>query len=219
MSLKNCKVIIVDDHKLFRDGFKLALKLIKNVELVGEAANGEELLQLLETTKPDIVFIDVKMPVMNGQQAVVKTSQDHPDIKFIVLTSLGEYASIKKMILAGVEGYMLKNAEIDEIKTAIERVVSGKNYFSNDVLYQITRNTASESGKDGLKPENVDLSDREKEVLAMLCEGQSVMEISEELHISYRTVEKHKEKLMAKSQTKNTVNLILWALKNRFVEI
>ena len=214
-----CKVIIVDDHRIFRDGFKLALEAVKNAYLVGEASNGEEMLAVFKKVTPDLVFVDVNMPVMNGYEAVVQALAKYPLVKFIALTSFGDIDSVKKMIHAGVEGYMLKNSEIEEIEKAISHVMNGKNYFSDEVLFHLTKSAMHNVKREQSPLVSNDLSNREQEVLNLLCQGKSAAEIAEELFISERTVEKHKENLMIKSQTKNAVNLILWAFKNHIVEL
>lgn len=213
------KVAIVDDHKIFRDGFKLALGLLDIADFIGEASNGIEFLNMSFTEKPDVVFVDVNMPGMKGDETVKASLKKYPDIKFIALSSFDDYNSISNMIDAGVEGYMLKNAEIPEIQSAIEKLMSGKNHFSDDVLYQLAKKTIQNNRGEVKDENNIVISKRELEVLELLCLGLSVAEVSEKLHISSRTVEKHKEKLMGKSETKNTVNLILWALKNKIVSL
>ena len=212
-------VVIVDDHKIFRDGFKMAIDLIDNAKYMGEAANGDDLLKLLKTKVPDIIFVDVNMPVMNGYDTVMIALNEYPDLKFIALTSFNELDVIKNMIHAGVEGYMLKNSEISEIETAIRYVMSGKNYFDREVLEIMTKNVFQDIKKDHNDDSLIEISIREKEILQLLCSGLSVNEISESLNISSRTVEKHKENLMLKSQTKNTVNLVLWGLRNHVTEL
>ena len=213
------KVIIVDDHKIFRDGFKLALEAVDNAELIGEAANGDQLLEILKHKQPDIVFVDVNMPVLNGYDTVISSLLLYKNIKFIALTSFNDIDTIKSMIHAGVEGYMLKNSEIGDIEKAIFNVMNGKNFFSEEVIFHLTKNSFNEIRPLKEKNANNDLSVRELDVLDLICKGFAVNEIADKLNISVRTVEKHKENLMLKSDTKNTVNLVLWALRNHVVYI
>ena len=197
----------------------MALEAVENAELIGEAANGEQLLELLKHKQPDIVFIDVNMPILNGYDTVVSSLKNYENIKFIALTSFNDIETIKSMINAGVEGYMLKNSEIEDIEKAIFNIMNGKNFFSEEVIFHLTKNTISEIRPSNEKNIRKELSVREHDVLKLLCEGFSVHEIADKLNISDRTVEKHKENLMLKSNTKNTVNLVLWALRNHIAHV
>ena len=213
------KVVIVDDHKIFRDGFKLAIRYIENSEFVGEASNGNEFIELLESVKPHIVFIDVNMPVMDGIKATRKALQKYNDIKIVALSSYCDPETIKQMIDAGVEGYMLKNAEISEFEKAIDEIMHGKNFFSQEVIMLLTRETMNKERNDKIKTSIKDISDREFQVLELICRGLGINEIAQQLHISERTVEKHKENLLNKTHSKNAINLVLWALRNQITAI
>ena len=210
------KVIIVDDHSLFRNGMKLLLSTAGNFNIIAEASNGKEFLELLATKKPDIVLIDIDMPEMNGIEATTKALIINPDIKVICLSMYGEEEYYYKMIEAGVSGFLLKNSDINEVKCAIETVYGGGKYFSQELLYNVVKNIKTNH----TSPDFIEnLSDRELEVLKQICIGLSNQEIAENLHISKRTVDKHRANLLDKTNSKNTAHLVMYAIKNKLIDI
>lgn len=211
------KIIIVDDHEVFRMGLKLLLNMITDVAVVGEASNGKDFLDLLENTPVDLVFMDINMPILDGIEATEIALSKYPELKIIALTTFGETEYFNKMIYAGVEGFMLKNSGFNDFKTAIDKVMRGGNYFSDELLVNFTRDVITKTIK--VKNEIPEFSKRELEVLELICKGYSNVKIGELLFISDRTVERHKTNLISKTDTSNTVNLILYAIKNKLVEI
>src|SRR6056297_2921344 len=131
--MKKIRLIIVDDHKMFRDGIKFILEEIENVEVVAEASNGEELLSILKVIKPDMILMDINMPVMNGIDATKKAFEIYPDMKILVLSMFGDEAYYNSMIDLGVQGFVLKDADIEELRDAIQRIADGNTYFSQDL--------------------------------------------------------------------------------------
>lgn len=217
--MKKHKVFIVDDHEIFRVGLKLLLNKIDCVEVVAEASNGKEFLELIDKVGVDIVFMDISMPVLDGIQATEQVLEKHPDLKIIALTTFGETEYFDKMIYAGVEGFMLKNSGPEDFKRAIEKVANGGNFFSEEMLAKITRKVANEKIREINKIKLPKLSNREYEVLELICRGFSNKKIGESLYISSRTVERHKTNLIIKTGTRNTLNLVIYAFKNKFVEL
>ncbi|GAP68976.1 two component transcriptional regulator, LuxR family [Bacteroidales bacterium 6E] len=211
----NTTVIIVDDHQLFREGLKVLLKNLSYIGEVLEAANGQEFLTLLGSVKPDVVFMDVSMPIMGGIEATRKAIQQYPDIQIIGLSMYTEEAYYYNMIDAGAKGFLLKNSSIQEVDNAIRHVLNGKSYFSQDILTLLIKNV---NRKKNL-PVNSDLSEREQAVLFQICKGLSNLEIADLMHISKRTVDKHRENILLKTGSKNTVGLVFYAIKNGIVEI
>ena len=208
-------IAIVDDHEIFRNGLKLLLNKIENIEIVAEASNGQKFLDILENCKPDLVFMDISMPVMDGIITTKKALEKYPDLKIITLTTFDDTEYLDEMLYAGVEGFMLKNSKIENFKKAIEKVISGGNYFSEEVLAKLTRNFVLRHAKEKIKKDLPEFSQREVEVLKLICKGLSNIRIGELLFISDRTVERHKASLLAKTNTSNTVNLVIYALKNK----
>jgi DNA-binding NarL/FixJ family response regulator len=214
---KSIKLVIVDDHGLFRNGLKLLLNTTQLVQVVGEASNGVEFLDLIKSGLPDIVLMDIDMPVMDGIEATRRAIGLYPDLKIITLSMFGEDEYYYQMIEAGVKGFLLKNSDISELKQAIQQVYAGKTYFSEELLLSMLRNIKTVSVAE--KPGEVSLSDREIEVLQQICKGLSNQEIADVLHISKRTVDKHRANLLEKTNCRNTASLVMYALKNKLIEI
>lgn len=209
-------IIIVDDHSLFRNGMKLLLSNAGNFDVIAEASNGKEFLSLLERITPDVVLMDIDMPEMDGIQATAKALEKNANLKIIGLSMYGEEEYYYKMIEAGVCGFLLKNSDINEVKLAITSVYEGGKYFSQELLYNVVKNIKTTQTHQEVV-EN--LSDREIEVLKQICIGLSNQEISEILHISKRTVDKHRANLLDKTNSKNTAHLVMYAIKNKLIDI
>lgn len=209
-------VIIVDDHSLFRNGLKILLTTSGQFNVVAEAENGKDFLTLLDHIQPDIVLMDIDMPVLNGIDATKEALKKYPSLKVITLSMFGEEEYYYKMIEAGVKGFLLKNSDINEVKNALITVWQGGKYFSQELLYNVVKNIRS-SHKEQEVTEA--LSDREIEVLIQICNGLSNNEIAENLHISKRTVDKHRANLLDKTNSKNTAHLVMYAIKNKLIDI
>lgn len=215
--MDNISVIIVDDHKIFRDGFKLLLNTFDYINIVGEAKDGEDFLKLIEKQLPDIVFMDINMPKLNGIETSKIALEKYPDLKIIALTTFLEEDYLEQMLLAGVEAYMLKNSEIVEFEKAIDKVYSGGNYFSEEIVSMLAGNINKFRRKNTNKLPK--FTEREKEVLMYICKGFSNKMIAEACFLSVKTVEKHKTNLFYKTESINTVNLVIYAFKNKLAEI
>ncbi|MFV0266248.1 MAG: response regulator [Draconibacterium sp.] len=215
--MSKISLIIVDDHKIFRDGLKLLLSRFSNVELIGEASDGAEFLDLLENKKPDIVFMDINMPKINGLEATKLALKRYPDLKIIILTTFLEEEYIEQMITAGVEGYMLKNSELDEFDKAINRVFYGGNYFSEEIVGMILSNIKRLRTQKKISNKH-NFTPRETEILRLICKGLSNEQIAESTFVSVKTIEKHKSILFQKTNTQNTVNLVIYAFKNELID-
>lgn len=214
--MEKVKITLVDDHTLFRNGLKTLLNSNKEFNVVSEATNGKEFIDNLSDELPDIVLMDINMPVMDGIEATEIAFSKHPDIKIIALSMFGEEEYYYKMINAGVKGFILKNSEINEVVEAIKQVMSGNSYFSQELLYNVIKNFKSHK-----EPENEEaqLSKRELQVLEEICKGLSNQEIADNLFISKRTVDKHRANLLSKTNSKNTANLIMYAIKNKLITV
>jgi DNA-binding NarL/FixJ family response regulator len=210
------KVIVVDDHELFRQGVVMVINKMDNSKVVGEASDGKAFLRLLNSIKPDIVFMDIRMPEMNGVDATIEAIARYPELKIIALSMFGEEEYLQKMINAGAVGFLLKNSSIDEIERAINTVMEGKNCYSNELLGYFTNKYISKKPDDTSK---IKLTRRELEVLALVAQGMSNQDIADKLFISKRTVDGHKANLIQKTGSKNIVDLLIYAIKNEIVKI
>lgn len=209
------KIIIVDDHTLFRNGLRILLNNMENYHVIAEAANGKQFLELLNTMTPDLVLMDISMPVMDGIEASAIAHEKFPDIKIITLSMYGEEDYYYKMVNAGVKGFVLKNSDIKEVKTALDSVYEGGSFFSSELLQNLVNSLKSASKN---KDSHTELSERELEILILICQGFSNQEIGDKLFISKRTVDKHRSNILEKSESKNTAQLVVYAIRNRLVE-
>lgn len=215
MSSKPIRITLVDDHTLFRDGLKRLLAADSRFEVVGEASSGEEFLALYPNVGTDVVFMDIDMPGMNGIEASRRVLESDPDTKIVTLSMHGEQEYYFAMVELGAKGFLLKNSTFDEVAAAAETVAAGGTYFSQELLSSLVtalRHT------DAL-PHGEALSEREAEILPLICEGYSNQEIGDKLFISKRTVDKHRANILAKTGCKNTASLVVYAVKNNLIEI
>ncbi len=209
------KIIITDDHQLFRNGLKILLNAFPEFEVTGEASNGEEFLKILNHTSADVALMDINMPDMDGIEATRKGLKIRPEIDIIALSMYGEEEYYYKMVDAGAKGFLLKDSDISEVKEAILTVKKGGSYFSQELLYHVIQKIKHREHES----KSANLSKREKEILVKICEGLSNQEIADTLFISKRTVDKHRANLLSKTNSKNTASLILFAIRNKLIEI
>jgi DNA-binding NarL/FixJ family response regulator len=209
--MKKYNIIIVDDHNLFRSGLKVLLEDFELINHIYEAANGLEFLDIVGKNPVDIAFMDIDMPNMDGVEATARSLEKFPDLKIIALSMYGDEQYYYKMINAGVKGFLLKDSDIIEVKNAIKTIGDGANYFSPDVLYNIVKNFSS------IKSKSNELTERESQVLFYICKGLSNAEIADVLNVNKRTVDKHRENILSKTQSKNTASLIMYAIRNKLI--
>ncbi len=211
---KPIRVVLVDDHRLFRDGLRLLLSADERFEVTGEAAGGEEFLEL-ENRAGAVTFMDIDMPGMGGVEATRRAVAADPEAKIIALSMHGEQEFYRPMVEAGAKGFLLKNSEFAEVAAAAERVAAGGTYFSPELMPSLVEAMHPAGTGAGVEA----LSDREAEVLPLVCEGLSNHRIAERLFISKRTVDKHRANILAKTGCKNTASLVVYAVKNNLIEI
>jgi DNA-binding NarL/FixJ family response regulator len=220
MDKKKYKIILVDDHKLFRDGLKFVIDQMNNLEVVAEASNGKEFLSLIDRYDADLVLMDISMPELNGIEATKQAIDRKPGLKILALSMFCDEEYYYQMIQAGVMGFVLKESGKSELEEAINSVLKGENYFSQKLLRDIIINLNNPLQKSkNPAEEKLVLTRRENEVLKLICEGLSNAQIADKLFISLRTVEGHKSNLISKSGVKNSISLVMYALKNKMVEI
>ncbi len=205
-------IILVDDHALFRSGLRLLLENLDVVNTIYEASDGVEFLDNIDQDSVDIVLMDIDMPRMDGVEATKKALGKYPELKIIALSMYGDEGYYYKMINAGVKGFLLKESNISEVENAIKAVGEGGNYFSPDILYNLVKHI------DEVKDSPDILSVRESEVLYHICKGLSNQEIADVLCVSKRTIDKHRENILSKTQSRNTASLIMYAIKNKLIK-
>jgi DNA-binding NarL/FixJ family response regulator len=217
---KKYKVIIVDDHIMFRDGLKSLIEQENIGEVIAEAENGKQFLELLEKHKPDLVLMDIEMPEMNGLEATEKAMAKYPDLKILVLSMFGYEDYYLRLINAGAKGFILKTSGKRELEQGIREVTAGESHFSNELLRRIIFNIGkAKSIQDQNTGTEAELTERELGVLKLLCNGLSTAEIAETMRLSPKTIETHRSKLLQKTGIKNSISLVLYALKNKIIEI
>ena len=215
------KLLIVDDHQLIRDGLKKYIANDPDFELVGEAENGVQALEVLAKTKVDIILSDLNMPEMDGLELTEKVGKEFESSKVIILTMLDEPHYIKQLMSCGAEGYLLKNSGVDEVKNAIKKVFNGETYMSEEVTQKLTQYVIKRSKSN---PKNskfgfhVELSERELEVLKLIVKEYSNKEIADKLFISPRTVDAHKRNMIEKTGSRNITGLIMYAINHQLFD-
>ncbi len=212
-------IVITDDHKLFRKGIIALLDDFDFIGEINEASNGVELLALLigMKTLPDVILLDLRMPVMDGVEAQQKIRSLYPDIKVIILTMEDDEQFILHLISEGVNGYLLKNADPDEMEMAIQKVVKNGFYFSDDISLMVIKNLKKKEKTETIF--NPDFNERELQVLELICKEYSNGEIAEAFDVSIRTAEGYRQKLVEKAGVKNIAGLVVLALKYNWVTI
>lgn len=211
--MEKIKIVLVDDHALFRNGLKGLISMREGYEVVAEAGDGGEFLDMLPTLETDVVFMDISMPNVGGEEATREALSLCPDLKIVTLSMFGEESYYTRMVEAGAKGFLLKDSSIEEVFDAIDTVAAGGDYFSQRLLSSMSnrlRGTELSSGE---------LSSREIEILLAICRGLSNQEIAEELFISKRTVDAHRANILEKTGCKNTASLVVYAIRNRLVEL
>lgn len=207
-------ISIVDDHELFRDGLKLVVNQIFPDALISEASNGQEYLSKIRNQIPDITLMDINMPVLNGRETTKQALELFPDLKIIAVTMFGEENYCMQMIESGVKGIILKKSGKYELDKAIHEVLDGGSYFSQEIMKKMAmRINRNKAGKEQY------LSERELEVLVKVCNGLSNNEIGDKLFISPKTVEVHKSNIFKKTGVKNSAQLVIYAIRNGYIEI
>jgi len=207
------RILIADDHRVFIDGMKALLKDVPGLEVVGEAENGQKLIEQVEVHRPQLVLTDVQMPVMDGIEATREIHKRYPEIKIIVLTMMNESMFIKKMLEAGASGYILKTVDKDELIRVIHKVAAGEKHFSEEVTAQLLNNFSEKSA-----PGPADsLTKREKEILALIAQGLTDKEIAEKVFLSALTVISHRKNILSKLGLKNKVELTRFAIEHKLL--
>lgn len=216
--MKKIKILVVDDHKIIRDGISSLLHDQPEYLVVAEASNGREALAVLAKTKIDIAIVDINMPVMNGIECTREINEKFEDTRVIALTMHSEEIYLTKMIEAGAVGYILKNLGKKELLSALSAVVEGKHYYSPEITLAVIKElTNPRKAKE--QDAKIELTAREMEVLELIVREHSNQEIADKLSISVRTVDAHRRNLLEKTRVRNTAGLVKYSINNKLFEL
>ncbi|PKP52946.1 MAG: DNA-binding response regulator [Bacteroidetes bacterium HGW-Bacteroidetes-1] len=210
------KVIITDDHQMVIDGLKAIINHIEGYKVIATALNGRELLKSLEVVEPDIILLDIDMPVMNGIEALSEIRKSFHQLKVIVLSMHEEKSLVKKLTDLGAKGFLFKNSDKEELMIAMNRVANGGYYFSSSLTMNLINVEIHDNGNPA--PKTFILTERETEILKLIASGLSNKEIGDKLFISHRTVDTHRTNLMKKLEVNNIAGLIRYAIKNGYIQ-
>jgi DNA-binding NarL/FixJ family response regulator len=210
-------LVIADDHEIFRDGLSMMLAKQEGLLLVGQAGNGRELLNLVCEKNPDIVITDIKMPVMSGIEATRLLLQKFPRLKIIALSMFDEENLIVDMLDAGAKGYLLKNADKREILEAIDTVYGDNNFYCRHTSARLASMIMKSRFDPVKKKKELFFSNREKEIISLICKQMTAQQIGDHLFLSKRTVEGYRTRIMEKMDVRNTVGVVIFALRNSLI--
>lgn len=207
------RIIIADDHQMFIDGLKLIISSFDNIQVAGEAQNGEAVLELLEHTQADLVILDINMPGKDGIETSKEIRKKYPDVKILIVSMHKQKEFITRLVAAGVSGYILKNTGAGELHDAIRVIHEGGEFFGEEITKEILH---SMRNHDSI-PEAPPFSKREVEVLRLLNEELTTQEIADKLFISFHTVESHRKNMLMKAGVKNTAGLIRYGINTGLI--
>jgi len=205
------RVVLADDHAVIRDGLKLILESSGDIEVIGVAGNGREAAKLINSTPPDVLIIDITMPEMNGLEAIKEIHRDNPGVKILMLSMHNTSEHIHRALENGAQGYILKKSAGKEVVDAVRTVYNGSSYLSQSIAKSVISDYL-QYHKHGVKTPIEKLNDRERQVLQLVVEGRSSSEIAKIIHISQKTVETYRSRLMKKLEVRNVPELVKFAI-------
>jgi DNA-binding NarL/FixJ family response regulator len=213
------KVVVVDDHALLRDGIEILLRGVEGIEVVAAASSGEEAVSVLTSYSPDVYLMDIVMRGMDGIEATRWIKEQDPNVKVILISGEVNKDYISAGIKAGINGYLPKDSSREAVIEAIQTVVKGKQYFSPEIVKLVFNDfyLKEKEGKGLPRKKTNELSNREKEVLILIATGKSLHEIADQLFISVKTVETHKQHIQEKLELKNTAQLVKYAVQKKMI--
>jgi DNA-binding NarL/FixJ family response regulator len=211
------KVLIADDHQLFREGLVNLLSDADDIEVIGQAKDGKETIERARKLNPDVILIDIGMPLMNGIDATRILKKENPALKIVAVSMHSDRQFVKGILEAGADGYLLKNCTYRQLIDAVHSVVAGKKYLSDEITGMIIQGYLEPSDYDN--DGNEELSDRETEIMKLYAEGKSTREISEKLFISVKTVGTHKQHIFDKLKLNSNADIVKYALKRGWIHL
>lgn len=204
-------LVLADDHEVVRAGLKRLLSVDKGVKILDDAVNGRDAIELVKSYKPDVVILDILMPVKNGIDACKEIRKDYPDTRVIILTAYEDSYHLEQALSAGADAYLAKDIGAKELSDSIRTVIAGERAFSSSIIKLMQRKFVPTEEQD---PKPIKISKREQEVLNLVAAGKTSQEIADELFLSIRTVESHRYNIMQKLGIKNTASLVRYAVMN-----
>jgi DNA-binding NarL/FixJ family response regulator len=209
-------IYLADDYPLFRTGLSLLLEQESGFKIAGEASNGKMLLELMRQAPADVVITDIEMPEMNGIEATIALKAEFPDVPVIALTIFNEDHLIIDMLEAGASGYILKNVESAELASAIRTVVRGGNHYCSQTSIRQSKLIAHSSF---YKKPSIPLSDKELEIIRLICQQYASKQIADKTNLSHRTVEKYRDRIMEKTGAENVVGIVIYAIRHGIYQV
>jgi DNA-binding NarL/FixJ family response regulator len=209
------RVLLADDHTLVRAGFCRLLEGIPGIQVVGEASNGREALEMIETKRPDMVLMDIGMPGLNGLEATARVTHDLPGIRVIILSMHSDKEYVLKALRAGASGYLLKDVDINQLEMAIKAVAEGETFLSPSISRHVISDYVNRVGSESSPRE--ELTPRQREILQLIAEGRSKQDIAQMLGVSLKTVETHRDQMMEKLGLHDVAGLVRYAIRTGIV--
>ncbi|MBI5666269.1 MAG: response regulator transcription factor [Nitrospirae bacterium] len=212
------RILLVDDHKILRDGICSLVKGYDDMEVVGEAADGRTAIRLVQELSPDVVIMDISMPDLNGIDATRKIIADHPNVKIIALSMHYDKQFVSEIFKAGASGYLIKDSAFDELEHAVRIVMDGKTYINPQIASLVVESLVNQTTPSNRKAFSL-LTEREREVLQLISEGKSTKQIATDLHVSAKTVESHRRQVMGKLNIRNVAELTKYAIREGLTSV
>ena len=210
--MKRITILIAEDHTIVREGFRRMLELEGDLEVVGEAQDGRQAVELAKKLHPDVVLMDITMPLLNGLEATRQVIKALPTVKVLMLSAHGDLAYVTNAMESGAAGFLLKQSSADEVYRAIREAHQGKTFFSPSISKRLDHLDSQSLNRTGMIKKNAELTSRERQVLQLVAEGNANKQTAAELGIDIKTVEKHREHLMQKLDIHNTAGLTRYAI-------
>ena len=216
--MKRITVLLAEDHQIVREGFRSLLEHEHDIEVVGEAANGRQAVQLTRKLRPAVVVMDIAMPVLNGMEAARQIRKDFPDTKVLFLSAHSDDAYVDQVAVLGATGFLLKQTSSENLATAIREVQKGKSFYSQSISRRVQVRAEKSAARGASKKSGNRLSSREVEVLQLIAEGKPNKEVAAELGVSFKTVDKHRQNLMSKLNIHDIAGLTRYAITEGIIE-
>ena len=211
------KIVVADDHQLFREGLVNLLESDEEIQVIGQAEDGQTAIKKVFELKPDILLTDIAMPNINGMEATHSLKKQLPELKIVAVSMHSDWQFVKGMLTAGTDAYLLKNCTHQQLLEAIHTVYNGKKYLSEDITEMVISGYIDNSGN--IDDKYNQLSEREKEIFLLLAEGASTREIGDKLFISVKTVGTHKQNILEKLELNNNSDIVKYALKTGLIQL